>query len=310
MPIEAIESSQTLLRTLTAQAAVFLPNLLVAIVTLVVGFTIAGWLARLVTRALGTSAKLDETIRQPLVAIVRYVVIVLALIIALTQVGVQVTSLFAILGAAGLAVGLALQGTLTNIAAGIMLLWLRPFRIGDYIETSQFSGRVREIGLFVCHLETFDGIFVFAPNSTLWNVWMRNHSRAAARLLAWSVTLPRSVPFEEARALLTSGWPKNGAAGQLSEPLAFLDQLNADTQVILFRAEVKEGSTAAAQRMTGETIRQLFVERFGSEGEPKEIKRVLPGDGDPSRFLGRDEAPKANAQLVNDRPEAARQGMV
>jgi small conductance mechanosensitive channel len=70
------------------------------------------------------------------------------------------------LGAAGLAIGLALQGTLANIAAGIMLLWLRPFHVGDYIEapTNNISGTVKEIGLFACLLKNAEGVFVFAPN--------------------------------------------------------------------------------------------------------------------------------------------------
>jgi small conductance mechanosensitive channel len=76
---------------------------------------------------------------------------------------------------------LALQGTL---AAGIMLLWLRPFRLGDYIEIvsgTLFAGNVREIGLFACRLETFDGLYVFAPNSSIWMFPLRNHSRSRGR---------------------------------------------------------------------------------------------------------------------------------
>ncbi|RIY00824.1 mechanosensitive ion channel family protein [Aureimonas flava] len=311
MPIqETLESSQTFLRTLAAQAAAFLPNLVAALLILAVGFFLAGRLAHLVTRAFGVSARIDQTVRGPLVAIVRYVVIIMTLVIALGQIGVQMTSLLAVLGAAGLAVGLALQGTLTNIAAGIMLLWLRPFRVGDYIETQNFAGRVHEIGLFVSHLETFDGLFVFAPNSTLWNVWMRNHSRAASRLLAWQVTVPRDMPFEEVRQALIEAWRREGADGRLSEPVAFLDQLTADAQVLVLRGRVTEGETATAQRRIAEAIRLSFAQRFGEGREPKAIQRIVPADSDPSRYLGRDEAPEANPVLVNDRPEAPAQGVV
>jgi len=308
VPIQqSIETSHAFVSELAARAAAFLPNLLVATVILLVGFFVAGRLAALVTRAFGVSAKIDQTVRGPLVAIVRYAVIVMTLIIALGQIGVQMTSLFALLGAAGLAVGLALQGTLTNIAAGIMLLWLRPFRVGDYIETQNFAGTVREIGLFTCHMETFDGLFVFAPNSTLWNVWMRNHSRAASRLLAWSVTLPRDVPFEEARALLLGTWPADAGEERLAEPVVFLDQLTADTQVLVFRGRVREGTITQAQRRTAETIRTLFAERFGTAGEPRSIQRIVPGDADPSRYLGEGEAPEASRVLVNERPDAPRE---
>lgn len=303
MPTPNFEASETVLRSAIASIVAFAPNLLAAVIVLIAGFFVASWLGKLVARALGHSLRVDATVRAPLIAMVRYVVIIFTVIIALGQIGVQMTSILAILGAAGLAIGLALQGTLTNIAAGIMLLWLRPFRVGDYIETQTFAGRVHEIGLFVSHLETFDGLFVFAPNSTLWNVWMRNHSRAASRLLAWTVTLPRSVPFDEARALLVGAFPEAGNEEELSEPVVFLEQLTADTQVLVFRGRVTEGAITKAQRATAETIRNLFVERYGNEGEPKAIQRILPGDADPSRFLGAAEAPEASPTLVNRRPE-------
>ncbi len=165
---------------------------------------------------------------------------------------------------------------------------------------------MHEIGLFTCHLETFDGLFVFAPNSTLWNVWMRNHSRAASRLLAWQITVPRQVPFEAAHEALISAWPQSAGEEQLSEPVAFLDQLTADTQVIVFRGVVKEGATTEAQRRTAQAIRRIFLERFGADGEPRAIQRIVPGDSDPSRYLGADDAPEANRSLVNDEPDAPR----
>ena len=128
---------------LADRLVLFLPQAAVALVILVVGFLLARWVARLLGHAFTHSTRIGETVRAPLISIVRYFIVVFTLIIALGQVGVQTTSLLAVLGAAGLAVGLALQGTLTNIAAGIMLLWLRPFRVGDYIETSAVAGTVR-----------------------------------------------------------------------------------------------------------------------------------------------------------------------
>ena len=135
-------------------------------------------------------------------------VIVLVLIAALSQIGVQTTSLLAVLGTAGLAIGLALQGTLSNIAAGIMLIWLRPFRIGDYVEVvagNPIAGTVREIGLFASLIETYDEILVFAPNSTIWNFPLRNHTRNQRRLLSFAVGLPEKSDFERACAVLL-GW--------------------------------------------------------------------------------------------------------
>src|SRR5690606_6640128 len=98
------------------------------------------------------------------------------------QIGVATTSVLAVLGAAGLAIGLALQGTLSNIAAGIMLLWLRPFKAGDFIETASAAGTVREIGLFATQIDTYDGIYRFVPNASLWNQPLSNFTRNPSRM--------------------------------------------------------------------------------------------------------------------------------
>jgi small conductance mechanosensitive channel len=103
------------------------PRLGTAIVLLVAGVFLAGWAARTVSRVSSRTSHIDPTVRPFLGTVVRYAVLILFLIAALGQLGVQTASLLAVLGAAGLAVGLALQGTLQNIAAGIMLIYLRPF---------------------------------------------------------------------------------------------------------------------------------------------------------------------------------------
>ncbi|KQT83897.1 mechanosensitive ion channel [Aurantimonas sp. Leaf443] len=284
----SFQASEQFLRTLADRAAQFLPNLFVAALILVAGFLLARWLGSLVTTAFARAGRLDPTVRAPLVSIVRYGVIVLALVAALGQVGVQMTSLLAVLGAAGLAIGLALQGTLANIAAGIMLLWLRPFRVGDYVETQLIAGTVREIGLFVCHLETYDGLFVFAPNSTLWNVWLRNHSRAGHRLFAYQVTLARALPFEEARRALEGAARETLTAGRAptAEPLAFLDQLGADSQIVTLRCIVAAAEAGAVLHALPERMRAGLLTAFGEAGGPVSIQRTVPGDADPVRYVG------------------------
>ena len=160
-------------------SATFFPRLVTTILLLLAGFWLAGWVARNLRVVLARSGRVDATIQPILAAIARYAILIFVFIAALSQIGVQTASLFAVLGAAGLAIGLALQGTLTNIAAGIMLLWLRPFHVNDYIEISanSISGTVKEIGLFVCLLETLDGITIFAPNSAIWNNAIINYNR-------------------------------------------------------------------------------------------------------------------------------------
>jgi len=120
----------------------------------------------------------------------------------LAQFGVQTTSIIAVLGAAGLAIGLAMQGTLQNIAAGVMLLFLRPFRINDYIDAEGIAGTVDEVGLFTTHMHTYDGVYQEVPNSQLWNRTIKNYSRLPTRRLDVIVGIAYSDDMDTAQNVL------------------------------------------------------------------------------------------------------------
>lgn len=152
-----------------------------AIVILIVGFVIAGWVRGSVSKGLSKFKKVDETLRSFFSSLAYYAVIVFTIIAVLSQFGVETTSFIAVLGAAGLAVGLALQGTLSNVAAGVMLLLFRPFKIGDYIEGGGLAGTVKSISLFVTELATPDNVQIIAPNSQLWGSAIMNYSFHATR---------------------------------------------------------------------------------------------------------------------------------
>jgi small conductance mechanosensitive channel len=171
------------LSTLAAWAAVALPHFVGALVLLVVGWWIAGRAERAVCAVLDRQSRIDLTLRGILSSLVRYAILIVVVIAVLAQLGLQTTSILAALGAAGLAIGLALQGTLSNIAAGMMLLWLRPFRVGDYIDTGAVAGTVKELGLFATEMHSWDGLYQFVPNSELWNKRIVNMSRLPTRLV-------------------------------------------------------------------------------------------------------------------------------
>ncbi|TIS08989.1 MAG: mechanosensitive ion channel, partial [Mesorhizobium sp.] len=137
-----------------------------AVILLVVGYLVAGLAERSIYAGLGHIHGFDETLRHFFSQVVRYGILILVVIMVLGQFGVQTASIIAAIGAAGLAIGLALQGTLQNIAAGIMLLALRPFRIGEYVEVGAIAGSIEEIGLFATKLRTVEGIYILAPNQT------------------------------------------------------------------------------------------------------------------------------------------------
>lgn len=152
-----------------------------AALILIVGWMAAGWVRSLVFKALGRVPNMDATLQPFLANLVRWIILAFVIIAVLNQFGVQTTSVIAVLGAAGLAVGLALQGTLSNVASGVMLLVLRPFKLGDVITAGGLTGAVAEIGLFTTEFKTGDGIFVMVPNSQLWGTAITNYSRNPTR---------------------------------------------------------------------------------------------------------------------------------
>lgn len=147
-----------------------------AIIILIVGFMIAGWVKSAVSKALSKVEKVDETLRAFFASLAYYAVVIFTVVAVLAQFGIETTSFIAVLGAAGLAIGLALQGTLSNVAAGVMLLLFRPFKIGDYIEGGGLAGTVKSITLFVTELATPDNVQIIAPNSQLWGSAIKNYS--------------------------------------------------------------------------------------------------------------------------------------
>ncbi|TIU91876.1 MAG: mechanosensitive ion channel family protein [Mesorhizobium sp.] len=183
MPIDpqnALLTVQSGLAQLSALVVSYSFSAIGAVILLVLGYTVAGLAQRSIYAGLGHIHGFDTTLRHFFSRIVRYAILILVVVMVLGQFGVQTTSIIAAIGAIGLAIGLALQGTLQNIAAGIMLLALRPFRIGEYVEVGAIAGTIEEIGLFAT-LRTVDGVYILAPNSTLWNQPVRNYTRNGAR---------------------------------------------------------------------------------------------------------------------------------
>jgi len=186
---------------LTELAVDFSLDLLGAVAILILGWLFAGWIYRRLISVLKRT-DVDATLRPVIATVVRYGILTFVIIAVLAQFGVQTTSIIAALGAAGLAIGLALQGTLQNIAAGFMLLFLRPFRVGDYIDAEGRAGTVDEIGLFVTQMTTFDGLYVSVPNSQLWGSSIINYSRLPTRRLDVVIGISYDDNVEKAQSVL------------------------------------------------------------------------------------------------------------
>ncbi|MCA1801547.1 MAG: mechanosensitive ion channel [Rhodothermaceae bacterium] len=154
---------------------------ILAIIMLYVGYIISKWAGNRVNKACDKSPKIDDTLSPLIAKTVKFLILIVVFILVLDNFGMKITSFIAILGAAGLAIGLALQGTLSNVASGVMLLSLRPFRIGDFIVAGDTSGVVDEISLFTTLLHTPDNVFIMVPNSSIWNSEIKNFSRNDTR---------------------------------------------------------------------------------------------------------------------------------
>lgn len=170
---------------MAAQAWVWLmdsiPHIAGAVMVLVIGAILARLLSKGADRALTRSGRIEPTVAKFLGNIIKYALWVVVGVTVLTQFGVQTTSIIAALGGLALAVGLALQGTLSNVAAGVMILIQRPFRVGEAITAGTVTGTVQAIGLFTTELLQYDGLYVMVPNNELWNKPIINFSRMPTR---------------------------------------------------------------------------------------------------------------------------------
>lgn len=175
------QTIQDILQMVYGVLATYGINVVGALVIIVVGFIIAGWARRALQRTLSRSGKMDQTLVRFFGSLLRYAIIGFVIIAALQRFGVEATSLVAVFGAAGLAIGLALQGTLSNVAAGVMLLMFRPFKIGDFVDIGGKTGTVKEVGLFTTELATGDNVKIIMPNGQIWGQAIANFSANPTR---------------------------------------------------------------------------------------------------------------------------------
>jgi len=163
-------------------------NVLGALVVLWAGNRIARWARGVVQRAL-ERAKVDDTLIPFVASCAYYMILAFIVVAALGMIGIQTASIIAVLAAAGLAVGLALQGTLANFAAGVMLLMFRPFRKGDLIEAAGVVGGVEAISVFTTTLNSLDNVAIVVPNAAVWGQTIRNYATNATRRIDLAVNI-------------------------------------------------------------------------------------------------------------------------
>lgn len=197
-----------------------------AFAVLVIGLLVAGLVSRWVDRALARSPKFEPTVANFLSNLVKYALWALVLVTVLSQFGVETTSILAALGGMALAVGLALQGTLSNVASGVMILVQKPFRVGEAINVGSITAVVQNIGLFTTELKQFDGLFVMIPNAELWNQPIVNFHRHPTRRFELVVGIGYDDSMAKAREeLLALAEADERVLGD-PEPVTFVNSLD------------------------------------------------------------------------------------
>lgn len=176
-------------------------KLILALLVLLLGLWIIGKFTKLV-RNHSHKAVPDETLAKFLSNIFEILLKVLLVISVASMVGIETTSFIAVLGAAGLAVGLALQGSLSNFAGGVMILIFRPFKVGDYVEAQSVEGIIQDIGIFVTVFETFDKRIVIVPNGPLANGNIINHTKSEIRAVEIPIGISYSDNIPNAKAAM------------------------------------------------------------------------------------------------------------
>jgi small conductance mechanosensitive channel len=213
-------------------------RLVVGIIILVIGWTAATYAKRGLEAALAR-VPMDLTLKPLIASLARYLILILTLLLVVGQFGVQTTSLIAVLGAAGLAVGLALQGTLSNVASGVMLLVLRPFRVGHFVEVGGHQGTVREIGLFTTLLINRDGVYISLPNSGIFGAVIINYSRERLRRVNIIVPVDWANDVEKVEQVMIEALAANPLVLQEPPPSVVLNEIAEYAMLMRARAHVR-----------------------------------------------------------------------
>jgi len=204
-----------LLKAASEMAVTYGGRVIVALVLLFAGWIFAGWVGAAARKAL-TRAKIDETLGKFLAKLARWGILLLVILACLSVFGVETTSFAAVLGSAGIAIGLAFQGTLSNFASGIMLLMFRPFQVGDVITVDGRTGKVDEIELFTTTLDTFDNRRFVIPNSSVFGATIENVSYHPQRRADVAVGVAYSADIDQTREVLTRA--ARNVPGVLDDP--------------------------------------------------------------------------------------------
>lgn len=247
-----------LVSSITEWMVVHLLSIIIAIIIMVIGWAAGRFMSRRVVNRMVQNKDADQTIAPFIAQITRYAIYVVTSMLALIVLGVESTALIAVLGAAALAIAVGLRGMLANVAAGMMMIALRPMSIGDYIVGSGVEGTVTELGLFNMLLKTSDGLYVFVPNSQIWGKAITNYSREPHRRIDIEINITYQASIEQACKTLLKMLNDCERALAVPEPAVFVDQLGPHSVIIKLRCWVNTSDHFAVKSELTQQIKLDF----------------------------------------------------
>ncbi len=258
----SVTMAVTFLQGLAEKAAAFLPSVVGALIVLIVGLWVAGRIKKITGKAMTRTGRIDETLAGFLSSLIHYGLIALVLITTLGIFGVPTTSFAAIIGAAGLAIGLALQGTLGHVASGVMMLGFRPFDVGDYVEAAGVAGTVKSIGLFTTEMATPDNKKIIVPNGKIFDDVITNYAGYDTRRLDMVFGISYGDDIDKAMALIKSELDKEERIKSDPAPVIEVDNLGDSSVDIICRPWVNRADYFAVKWALTKAVKQ----RFDAEG--------------------------------------------
>ncbi len=233
-------------------------NILGAIGILIIGWWLAGWVAKKTKKACDKTDRIDNTITPLIVQFVRYAIIVTAVVSVLQIFGIGTASIIAVLGSFGLAIGLALQGAMSNVASGIMIVALRPFSVGNTVEIGGILGTVVQIGLFYTRLDTFDGVCIVMPNSKIWGTEIRNYSKNKIRRMNLKFGIGYGDDINKAYSIIDNIYKAEPKILDDPAPTIAVTELADSSVNLIAYAWTKTGDWWATQLKLVKTVKEAF----------------------------------------------------
>jgi small conductance mechanosensitive channel len=213
------------------------PRVLGALIVLILGLWLISWITK-VTKNGFRKGKVDETLIPFLGSLVNITLKALLLISVATMIGIATTSFIAVLGAAGLAIGLALQGTLGNFAGGVMILLFKPYKLGDLIEAQGYIGAVEEIHIFVTKIRSPQNELIIIPNGAISNGSIKNYTNTPARRVDCTIGISYDSDIKKAREVLMEVMQSNPKVLKDPEPIVMVSNLGDSSVDLAVRPHV------------------------------------------------------------------------